>query len=423
VNPTTRQSPSQRQNFLAFLLDYTFFKIAMAFISPDSVLPAFVRQLTDAAPVIGLVTTVINGGWLLPQLVAAQVLNRKPRKKPYLIAGISGRVLFWIIALGLWLGLARLPMLTLTLFFTCLGLFSVLDGLASVAWFDIIARAVPIKQRGRLISIAEVVGGLAGLGVGAAISAILDTRRFSFPTNYTLIFTLSGVAFVPSAIAIFFIHEPATRPQSASAGDLVVTSWLKPICSDASFRHLILCRLLVGMITMVSPFYVIHASDVLHLPERIIGNFVAAQTLAGVVAGGLLGIVSERYGPRRVFQIGAAIALIGPLFALAAHQANGLALAYPLVYVTVGVVKSSWMLGFYNYMLEIAPNDQRPVYIGLGNTIMGLLTLAPTLGGWLLERTSYTVLFALVSGLIGLGAIATLTLKPASQIRPQNSAL
>jgi hypothetical protein len=81
------------------------------------------------------------------------------------------------------------------------------------------------------------------------------------------------------------------------------------------------------------------------------------------------------------------------------------------------------MLGFYNYMLEIAPNDQRPVYIGLGNTIMGLLTLAPTLGGWLLERTSYTVLFALVSGLIGLGAIATLTLKPASQIRPQNSAL
>lgn len=415
---------SHRRNVLAFTLDYTFFGIALAFVNPDSVLPAFVRQLTDAAPVIGLVSTIFNSSWLLPQLIAARLINRKPHKKPYLIAGISGRSLFWVIALSLWLGLTRFPMVALTLFFVCIGLFAASDGLASVAWFDILARTIPIKQRGRLISLAQVLSGLGGLGAGAVISLILDTPRFSFPANYALIFTLSGVAFVPSVIALLSLHEPRRETQvtpDAQAAD----GWLQPIRDDAAFRRVMICRLLVGMIALVNPFYVVHAGDVLHLPERIVGKFVAAQTLASVAAGGLLGLVSERYGPRRVFQIGATAALIGPLFALIVHLANGqgLALAYPLVYASVGIVKGSWMLGFYNYMLEIAPDDQRPVYIGLGNTIMGLLTLAPTVGGWLLEATSYTVLFALASGLIGLGTIATLTLKPPSHLRPQESTL
>jgi hypothetical protein len=70
------------------------------------------------------------------------------------------------------------------------------------------------------------------------------------------------------------------------------------------------------------------------------------------------------------------------------------------------------MLGFYNYLLEIAPDDVRPSYIGLGNTVMGVLTLAPTLGGWLLEATSYTVLFATATGLVTLGFLIALRVRP-----------
>jgi hypothetical protein len=73
------------------------------------------------------------------------------------------------------------------------------------------------------------------------------------------------------------------------------------------------------------------------------------------------------------------------------------------------------MLGFYNYLLEIAPASLRPSYVGLGNTILGVLTLAPTLGGWLLEATSYTVLFGVTAGLASLGTLIALGLKPAME--------
>jgi MFS family permease len=134
-----------------------------------------------------------------------------------------------------------------------------------------------------------------------------------------------------------------------------------------------------------------------------------------VASGALLGLVSDRWGPAATIRIGSAFTIAGPLFALVAHMADSglLIRAYPVVYAALGVHYSSSMLGFYNYMLEIAPDDTRPSYIGLGNTIMGILTLAPTVGGWLLQATSYTVLFGITAALVFLGFLMTLRLAPA----------
>jgi MFS family permease len=408
--------PHFRWNFGAFVVDYVCFSIALTFASVSSVMPAFVDQLTDSAPVIGLVSSVFQGGWLLPQLGIAGLINDKPHKKPYMLAGISGRVMFWVIALGLWFGLARYPTAMLILFFASLGTFASTDGLASVAWFDILARAIPLRQRGRLIGLSQFVGGLAGVGVGALVGLILEQRPF--PTNYALLFALAGVVLIPSAVALSLIREPSikeTDPTEKGGNQTRKTKsdWLK-ILSDPNFRRLMACRMLVGMVGLATSFYVVHASDVLHLPQSVIGQFVIAQTVSGVVASLLLGLVSERWGPRYVARIGSAAAITGPLFALAAHLAGGgwLVQAYPFVYVVIGFVNSMWMLGFTNYMLEIAPDDMRPAYVGLGNTIMGVLTFVPMAGGWLLEITSYTALFGATSAIVAVGFLLTLGLQP-----------
>jgi MFS family permease len=178
--------------------------------------------------------------------------------------------------------------------------------------------------------------------------------------------------------------------------------------------------MLIGMIALATPFYVVHASDVLHLSDGAIGSFVAAQTLAVVVAGPLLGMVSERWGPQYVIRIGGVGAAAAPLFALMTHlvSSDWMIRAYPFVYAALGFTQSSWILGFFNYLLEIAPTDRRPLYVGLGSTIMGTLTLVPILGGWLLEMTSYTVLFGVTAALMLLGTLFSLRLTPPLQIAP-----
>jgi MFS family permease len=420
--------PHYRWNFGAFMVDYVCFGLALTFASFSTVMPAFVGQLTDSAPVIGLVGTVFHGGWLLPQLAVARLINDKPRKKPYMLAGMSGRVMFWIIALALWAGLARRPTAMLVLFFTCLGLFATTDGVASVAWFDIIARAIPLRQRGRLIGLSQFISGLVGVGAGALVGAVLEQRPF--PGNYALLFALAGAVLAPSAIALSLIREPPIEDADPLAegqaqaqgekekGAKEKGNWAK-ILADPIFRRLIACRILVGMMGLCTSFYVVHAANELHLPQSVIGNFVIAQTLTGVGASVVLGLVSERWGPRYVARVGSAAAVAGPLFALVAHLASTsnsggdwLAQAYPFVYVAIGVVYSTWMLGFTNYLLEIAPDEMRPAYVGLGNTITGVLALVPMAGGWLLEATSYTVLFGATAVTTAVGFLLTLGLKP-----------
>jgi hypothetical protein len=63
-----------RQNFICFVLDHVFFGVGLAFVSQTTVLPSFISQLTDSAPLIGLASTIQTGAWLLPQLLAASYL-------------------------------------------------------------------------------------------------------------------------------------------------------------------------------------------------------------------------------------------------------------------------------------------------------------------------------------------------------------
>jgi MFS family permease len=400
-----------RWNFVVFLVDIICFGVAFTFASVSSVIPSFVGQLTDSPPLIGMADVVFRGSWLLPQLITSRFIIDKPRKKPYMIGGLIGRVTFWATASALWAGLDRYPTAMLTLFFVNLGIFAACDGFTSVAWFDILSRTIPVRRRGRLMGTSQFISGLLGAGVGVLVGQILE--RQPFPHNYALLFTLAGLVLLPSAIALILVREPALESVALETDEPKKSSWLEPF-ADSNFRRLMASRLLVGMISMCTSFYVVHAEEALHLPESVVGAFVTAETLARVGASVVLGVVSERWGSRYAARIGSAVAFFGPLLALAADLTGGgwFVWAYPLVYVALGVINSTWMLGFLNYLLEIAPEGKNPAYTGLGNTTMGILTLTPLVGGWLLQTTSYVMLFGVTAALVAAGFLFTLRLKP-----------
>jgi len=196
--------------------------------------------------------------------------------------------------------------------------------------------------------------------------------------------------------------------------------WLRLIGADRSFRLYIGCRVLVGLSSIAVPFYVGHAQDVLHLPVRTLGTFVIAQTVGWMVGSLGLGLISDRWGQRLVVILGALAALASPLFALAAPLFGVAAVAwlYPVVFFALGISGSAAWPGFFNYLISSVPANNRTTYVGLANTISGLLTLAPVLGGWLLQGSSYTVLFSLTAVLVGIGFLLTMRLR---QLKPEGA--
>jgi MFS family permease len=247
----------------------------------------------------------------------------------------------------------------LAVFYLGFLLFSVADGVASVPWFDLFAKAIPIAQRGRTIGTAQVIYGIVALGVSGTIAYLLGpTSALDFPNNYALLFFLSGLAFMLSLLAIALIHE-----------------------------------------AMAYPFYVIYAIEVLGMSAQTIGIFVLVQTAGGILGGVVLGYLNEKRGSAAVVVAHVGISLALPLIGFTVHTLSGgvshtlLTYVYMSVFLIIGLANSSMMLGFIPRYLEIAPETERPVYIGLANTLNALTMLAPLLGGWILQEASYPMLF------------------------------
>ncbi len=410
---TETQPAHLRHNFVAFMVDYVLFAVAISFVNPNTVMPAFVRTLTDSDPLVGLINSVLSATWLLPQLGIAAVITGKPRKKPYLVAAMFlGRPLYFLLGLAMWAGLARYPAAMLVAFFVSIGFFQMLDGTSAVPWYDMLARAVPITRRGRLLGTGQVISGLLGIGVGALVSLILGAPQLPYPNNFALLFVLSSLTLFPAAVALSLVREPeapdaaeprreAGREAEAGLGEQLRRVWAR----DRNFRRLVVSQWLVGLLNLALPFYVLHATDVVKLPESALGWFVSAQMVGSIVTSIGLGWLTERRGPRPAIWLGALMALLAPLLALTSHFAPGslLAQAYPLIYLLIGATNSSRMLGALNYVLESAPKENIPLYVSLYNTLAGVLVPASFVGGVLLQATSYPVLFGVTAAGVAVG--------------------
>ena len=403
---TTRPA-HYRRNFVVILGDYVGFALGMAFASRTTVLPEFASQLTDSKVVIGLLTTAADGSWLLPQLIFANWLTGKRRKKPYIILGaVVGRPFYLLYAVALGMGLHRQPALALALLFVVQILFFSTDALAAVAWFDVLGKAIPERRRGRLFGSAQLISGVMSIGAGVFITALLSETGPPFPNNYAIILGIAGGWFMFSLFSCGLIVEPddLVETERAAWRDYL-PQLVKTLREDHAFARLVLVRLLGGFDGLALGFYILFATQKMGLPSATAGIFIAAQTAGSIIASVGLGTLAERSGGQRVIQVATGVGVTAPLVALALIFFDPLSDVFTIVVLSwvfgvIGLMVNASMLGHFNYVLELAPPGQRPTYIGLFNTISGVLIVLPAIGGWLLQATSYGVLFGLTAVLM-----------------------
>jgi MFS family permease len=304
-------------------------------------------------------------------------------------------------------------------FFAMLTSFWLADAFCSIAWFDIIGKAIPANRRGRLFGAGQIISSVLAIGIGAFVSWILSRQGPAFPVNYAWLFGLAGAACLLGLASLAMVREPLEDvPEERASWRDYLPQLVKILKEQRAYRRVIAVLLLSGLAALASPFYVLFATDQLGLAPETIGVFIIAQTVGGLLASFGFGALAERRGPSAVIRVAVAVSITGPLVALAlyfVHAATWLQLAYAWVFVVLGVTNSAMMLGWMNYILELAPPGHRPTYMGLSNTLGGLLVLAPVLGGWLLQVTSYPVLFAaaVVGPVIALAIAARLPTSPA----------
>lgn len=406
--------PNYRWNFTLLFIGSVSFGAMTAFVSVESVIPSLVSHLTDSTFLIGMIGTVFNISALLPQLAIAGVVQRSSRLKPILLTGGFTRLgAQLLVPVAFWLGVTSSPVAGLTVVFAYLAFFSLGDSILALPWFDILARTIPVYRRGRLLGWSQALGRLTGIGAGFVMGRVLGNPNLPFPSDYALLFVFAIIALLPTVICLALLREPPRETAEVERIGLLRGGGLKLVGSDRNFRRLVVCRMLVAMSGLASAFYVVHAAGVGGLPEQAIGQFVVAQTVGALLGSVGFGWLSERRGPVWVIRAGSLIVALAPIAALSADALAGTwtIWAYRTVFFALGVLEAVWFQGFSNYLLEAAPSGMRPIYFGASNTIASLATLAPIAGGWLLDRTSYGMLFGLAAVLLCGGFVMSFTLR------------
>jgi len=412
-------------NFAMGLIHGILFAGGEAFYNPDTILPIFLDHFTKSKTLIGLSSTLIGrlGGIasVFPQLLVANKMENKIRKKPLLKFAITIRALSWgLLAFTTYIFNNTYPNLTIFFLFITLILHTFMGGIAAVPFFDIWGKSLPSNLRGRFFGYRQLWGGILAIGSGLIVKNILGNNAIEFPYNFVLLFSLVFIFLSISYIALGSLKEPTEKvyKKQLPFKDFLKKAFLI-IKKNNNYKKFIIIEILVGAGGMALPFYVLYLKDLLNINLGTVGILLSAQMLGSVLSNILWAHLSDFVGNKKVIQISSFAGLMVPIVALMIQFKSEL--LYFFLFTIIGFFIAGRTIGKTNYLLDIAPSKDRPIYISLTGTLLFPVSLFPLIGGLILQYISYNILFIITGIPILLGFISSFNLKEPRDIKMEKS--
>ncbi len=387
-----------RFNFIIGMFDGGFFGMGVGFASFAAVIPLFVHHLTESALLIGLVPAIHNMGWQLPQLLTADWVARSKRYKPLVLwMTIHERVPY----LGLAVVAFLLPRLTnqtaLFLIFGMLVWQGFGAGMAANPWTSMVSKVMPNELHGTFFgSQSAAYNGLAAV---SAVLAGLILENVAGPVNFSLCFALTFLCMVVSFLFLSFTREPESQTGDRLPGNPVWKKSLEILKENANFRSFLWVRILSQFAGMAFSFYIIYAVNQFGMSDATGSIMVSILMVGQIVLSPLMGRWGDRSSHRSVMVLGGIGAALSSFLAWCATSESWF---YPIFILQAAATVAIWTIPLaYSVSFAKKPED-RPLYIGLANTIPAPATiLAPVIGGWLADAMGFNVTF-IVSAVFGL---------------------
>ncbi len=418
---TTPLSQSQlvekdfKRNFFLGVANGVLFNLAWAFTSGSTVLPLFISKLTSSNILIGLASTLEAVGWFLPQMaVAAVTLHRRDQIPLYIKTAFLRGGSFLLLAILVFFSGAGNPSYLLTGFFFLFSIYALGGGLAGVAFTDVVGKTIPQNKRGSFFGTRMFFGGGLAALAGILIERIL--REYGFPKNFGVLFLIAAVLIVFALLSFSLVKETPIRkrPEKRKFRENL-RSGFNTLKRDKNFRILLWTRVAIGAYVLGFPFYIIFAKRFLFIPTSVAGIFLSVQMVGYLSSNVLWGYLSNNKSNKLVLFLSAICSTICPLLLILSILTKIPVWLYGSIFFFLGATISGLDMGYTNYLLEIAPEDRRPIYVGFFNTIVGPTIFLSAVGGLIIQITSFAFLYSLVFLISLISIFLSLSLREAEK--------
>ena len=384
-----------------------FLSLAITIAEPSTILPLMVHHFSESVIIVGLFASLLRGGAIIVQLYAAFHAQAYQRVMPYLRRVFFFRFLSWfMIGVSIWLiGDSNK---TLTLFLIGLGLFffSFSAGFGAIYFKELQAKLFSKSYRGRTMANRQVAGSIASIISGGITGYVLSS--FDAPMNYAFLFIVSSFLMAIGFVVFGTIEEPSKSNVSIKEAHfgIFMKNAVQLLRSDRRLQKQIVAILLGYSYFLAMPFVILNANSSFQLTGWMLGGFITVQMAGSIVGSTFLWRRIDDYEKMLSLSIVFMIAAFG--VALMCSDAW----CYAVVFLLFGIALDGFSISGMNLVIEIAPEDKRPIYTALQSNITSLGLFFPIVGGVILKYSgSYEVVYLLTILLLGVGLWLSMRLK------------
>jgi len=363
-----------------------------AFFHSGLVLAPFLAALGAPAWAIGLIPTIRIGGWFLPQLFVASRLAHQPFKLPVYRRSSTVRVLSFAILTATVFAAGDRPGLIVVVTLAVLAVNAIAGGVGGVPFADVTAKVVPHYRLGTFWVLRNAIGGVLALLAGLVLSRVLDSG-LPFPRDFGLVFLLGSTLMASAYLAFALVREPAGTPALREPMRAMLRRLPSVLRRDDSFRRYLRVRFLALAALLAEPFYAVHAITNLGAPVTSLGTFVVMATFASITVNFAMRRHADRGRNVTVLQIALALLVAAPIAALTIHDPR----AFGLVFALSAAGTSAMGIAAWNLLYAVSPAPERPLYVGVANSVLALPSLAPVAAGLAAGLVGFRPLFGLAA--------------------------
>ncbi len=392
--------PESRRNFRLGVYNGILMNGAEAFFHSSLVLAPFLAALGAPALIIGFIPALRVGGWFLPQLFVASRLAHQPYKLPWYRRMSVVRVVAYSLMIGSIFLFQDYPLIVMLMVLSMIAVISVAGGVSGIPFADVTAKVVPHNRLGTFWALRNVLGGVLALGAGLMLRYILASDM-SFPENFGLIFALGAVMAAVAYLTFSIIHEPSGKAALKEPFLSMLGRVPKVLKQDVSFRRYLRVRFLALLAVLADPFFAVYAIQVLDAPATALGLFVMMSTMSSMTANLLFRRPADRGRNVTVLQISIALMCAAPVcaFLLPSWQ------TFIIVFMFSAAGQAGMNIAAWNLLYAVAPEAERPLYVGTANSILALPSFAPIFAGGLIDLFGFRPMFVLAA-ILALVALA-----------------
>ena len=408
------------RNYFAMLLEGTFFMGSISVMATGGAVAVFIDTMTGSKTLVGLAITLQALCMLIGQLIGAPHVRSIRNMPKTLFYGMSfQRVIPLFMSVPLFFGAG--PYYAVGIFLALFGLFWLTDGVITMAWSELVARALKPDLRGHMMGMQVVIGGGISLLSGLLLTWLLATPALTDNYRFGYVFILTAAILLPSILFIRLVKDPMPIRLPEKADYRKYYSKIPALIKESKpLQHALIARVPGYIGFSVITFIVVFGANTLHLSDAQISWLVYSKIIGGLIGGIVLGETSRRFGNKTVILLCNAGVIITVTMAMAL-------IFYPALgyiwLITLCISSSLWLnnwLGYLNYLLDISPKEHRPAYQVIGNCIGIPFSFIGYGIGAMIDEWGYAVAFIMGGITAIIAIIASIRLLSRKQIKALN---